>query len=95
MERKVGTVSRGIRTPIIREGENLAQIVATSVVEAAEIWSATDSYGAEDRRADVVGEIKGSVNELCLILWLDDLGDLLENSEAKEAPPDGREDADS
>lgn len=36
MERKVGTVSRGIRTPIIREGENLAQIVATSVVEAAE-----------------------------------------------------------
>jgi len=36
MERKVGTVSRGIRTPIIREGENLAQIVANSVVEAAE-----------------------------------------------------------
>ena len=35
MERKVGTVSRGIRTPIIREGENLAQIVVDSVVEAA------------------------------------------------------------
>ena len=27
MERKVGTVSRGIRCPIIREGDNLAKIV--------------------------------------------------------------------
>ena len=36
-ERRVGTVSRGIRCPIIREGDNLAQIVADSVVEAAEI----------------------------------------------------------
>ncbi len=35
-ERKVGTVSRGIRCPIIREGDNLAEIVATSVLEAAE-----------------------------------------------------------
>lgn len=36
-ERRVGTVSRGIRCPIIREGDNLADIVATSVLEAAEI----------------------------------------------------------
>ena len=36
-ERRVGTVSRGIRCPIIREGDNLAEIVATSVLEAAEI----------------------------------------------------------
>ena len=35
-ERRVGTVSRGIRCPIIREGDNLAEIVATSVLEAAE-----------------------------------------------------------
>lgn len=35
-ERKVGTVSRGIRCPIIREGDNLAKIVADSVLEAAE-----------------------------------------------------------
>lgn len=33
--RKVGTVSRGIRCPIIREGDNLAEIVTTSVLEAA------------------------------------------------------------
>ncbi len=36
-ERRVGTVSRGIRCPIIREGDDLAQIVTDSVLEAAEI----------------------------------------------------------
>ena len=36
-ERRVGTVSRGIRCPIIRQGDNLAEIVASSVLEAAEI----------------------------------------------------------
>lgn len=36
MERKVGTVSRGIRCPIIREGDDLAKIVVDSVLEAAE-----------------------------------------------------------
>ena len=35
-ERKVGTVSRGIRCPIIREGDDLAAIVTDSVLEAAE-----------------------------------------------------------
>lgn len=36
MERKVGTVSRGIRCPIIRQGDNLVDIAVTSVLEAAE-----------------------------------------------------------
>ena len=35
-ERRVGTVSRGIRCPIIRENDDLAKIVADSVLEAAE-----------------------------------------------------------
>ena len=35
MERKVGTISRGIRCPIIREGDNLADIIVSSVLEAA------------------------------------------------------------
>ncbi len=35
-ERRVGTVSRGIRCPIIREGDDLATIVTNSVLEAAE-----------------------------------------------------------
>lgn len=35
MERRTGTISRGIRCPIIREGDDLAQIVTASVLEAA------------------------------------------------------------
>ena len=44
-ERKVGTVSRGIRTPIIREGDDLGKIVADSVIEAAEI----EGFALHDR----------------------------------------------
>lgn len=36
MERRVGTVSRGIRCPIFREGDDLAQMVTDSVLAAAE-----------------------------------------------------------
>ena len=35
MARRTGTVSRGVRCPIIREGDNLANIVVDSVIEAA------------------------------------------------------------
>jgi len=35
-ERRVGTVSRGIRCPIIRKGDDLAKIVTDSVIEASE-----------------------------------------------------------
>ena len=45
MERKVGTVSRGIRCPIIREGDDLAAIVTASVLEAAE----TEGFSLHDR----------------------------------------------
>ncbi len=48
MERKVGTISRGIRCPIIREGDDLAKIVVDSVLEAA----ASEGYEMRDR--DVV-----------------------------------------
>lgn len=36
MERLVGTVSRGIRAPIIRKGDDLSQIVVDSVLSASE-----------------------------------------------------------
>lgn len=36
MERRVGTVSRGLRAPIIKEGDDLEAIVANVVLEAAE-----------------------------------------------------------
>ena len=48
MERRVGTVSRGIRCPIIREGDDIATIVVNSVTEAAQI------EGFELRDRDVV-----------------------------------------
>ena len=55
MERKVGTISRGIRCPIIREGDNLAKIVADSVIEAAK------SEGFELRDRDVVAATESIV----------------------------------
>ena len=48
MERKVGTISRGIRCPIIREGDDLVEITVNSVLEAAA------SEGYELRNRDVV-----------------------------------------
>ena len=36
MQRLVGTVSRGIRGPIIREGDDLVKITVDSVLAAAE-----------------------------------------------------------
>ena len=47
-ERRVGTISRGIRCPIIREGDDLAKIVTQSVLEAAEY------EGFELRDRDVI-----------------------------------------
>ncbi len=47
-ERRTGTVSRGIRCPIIREGDDLAAIVTDSVLEAAEC------EGFDIREKDVI-----------------------------------------
>ena len=49
MERKIGTVSMGIRCPIIRQGDNLAEIVVQSVLDAAQ----ADGFELRDR--DVIG----------------------------------------
>ena len=55
MERKVGTISRGIRCPIIREGDQLADIIVESVLEAAE------SEGFELRDRDVIAATESIV----------------------------------
>ena len=52
MERKVGTVSRGIRCPIIRQGDDLAKIVVDSVLEAAQ----SEGYALRDRDVVAVTE---------------------------------------
>ena len=48
MERKVGTVSRGIRCPIIKKGDDLVHIVTNSVIEA----SVSEGFDLHDK--DVV-----------------------------------------
>ena len=51
-ERCVGTVSRGIRCPIIREGDDLAEIVSASVLKAAE----NEGFSIRDRDVIAVTE---------------------------------------
>ena len=46
--RTIGTVARGVRAPIIREGDNIAEITAASVMEA---WK---EAGIEPRERDIV-----------------------------------------
>ncbi len=51
-ERNVGTVSRGIRCPIIREGDDLSKIVVDSVLHAGE----TDGFELRDRDVIAITE---------------------------------------
>ncbi len=51
-ERRVGTVSRGIRCPIIRKGDDLAAIVADSVLAAA----SSEGFSLRDRDVIAVTE---------------------------------------
>ena len=55
MSRKVGTISRGIRCPIIREGDNLADIIVSSVLDAAQ------SEGYELRDRDIIAATESIV----------------------------------
>ena len=48
MSRMVGTVSRGVRAPIIRQGDNIAAIVTDCILEAAKV------EGFEIRDRDIV-----------------------------------------
>ncbi len=52
MERKIGTVSRGIRCPIIREGDELSSIVVNSVLHAAQ----QDGFVLRDRDVIAITE---------------------------------------
>ncbi len=52
MERLVGTISRGVRAPIIRSGDDIAAIVADSVLKA----SKTDDFVIGDRDVIAVTE---------------------------------------
>ena len=49
MERCIGAVSRGVRAPIIREGDDIVQVVSASVLKAS------DEHGIEFYDNDVIG----------------------------------------
>lgn len=49
MSRTIGTTARGIRTPIVKEGDNLINIVVDSVLEAAK----NENFEIQDK--DVIG----------------------------------------
>lgn len=59
MERLIGTVSRGVRAPIIRSGDDIAQIVADSVLAAA----ASEQLEIRDR--DVIAVTEAVVARAC------------------------------
>ena len=52
MQRCVGTVSRGLRAPIIREGDDIVEIVVKSVLDAAE----SDGFTLKDQDVIAVTE---------------------------------------
>ncbi len=65
-QRLVGTVSRGIRCPIIREGDDLADIVTNSVLNAAE----SEGFAINDRDVisiteSIVARAQGNYANVC------------------------------
>lgn len=57
--RNVGTIVRGIRTPIIKEGEDLAQIVVDSLIKASE----TEKFDFEDKDVVAITEAVVGISE--------------------------------
>lgn len=57
--RNVGTVVRGIRTPIIKEGDDLAQIVVDSLIKASE----TEKFDFEDKDVVAITEAVVGISE--------------------------------
>ena len=56
---KLGTIAMGIRTPIIKEGDNLANIVVDSVLEASNL----ENFEIEDRDIIAVTEAVVGISE--------------------------------
>ena len=57
--RTVGTVVRGIRTPIIKDGDNLAEIVVSSLMKASE----SEGFKFHDRDVVAVTEAVVGISE--------------------------------
>lgn len=57
--RNVGTIVRGIRTPIIKEGDNLAEIVVDSLIKASE----SEKFEFEDKDVVAITEAVVGISE--------------------------------
>ena len=57
--RNVGTIVRGIRTPIIKEGDDLASIVVNSVLKASE----SEKFEFEDKDVIAITEAVVGISE--------------------------------
>ena len=70
--RSVGTIVRGIRTPIIKEGDNLEDIVVSSLLKA----SKSEGFEFNDRDVVAITEAVVGISE-CNFATLDDIaGDI-------------------
>ena len=56
--RKVGTVVRGIRTPIIKEGDNLVDVVVNSLIEASQ----SEGFSFNDKDVVAITEAVVSIS---------------------------------
>ena len=68
MSRMVGTVSRGLRAPIIRQGDDIVDIVVNTVIEAA----ASDGFEIHDRdivamTEAIVARAQGTMQALTIL----------------------------
>ena len=61
MSRMIGTVSRGLRAPIIREGEDLAQIVVDCIMQAVD----NGDFAVRDRDIIAITESIVARVQLC------------------------------
>ncbi len=57
--RNVGTIARGIRTPIIKEGDDLAQVVVDSLLKSSE----TEKFDFEDKDVVAITEAVVGISE--------------------------------
>jgi len=65
MNRYVGTVSRGIRAPIIRSGDDIVEVVVKSVLDAAKY----ENFEIRDKDVVAVTEAVVAARRVITLLW--------------------------
>ena len=81
--RRVGTVVRGIRTPIIKENDNLAQIVVDSLLAAQE----SEGFSFRDRDVVAITEAVVGISEGNYVTVDDIAKDMANKFPSNKFPP--------